>query len=102
MKYQTNMPNESKTYVPRSSAKEIDRGDWKLLKLSFDAQTLAEFARQHKNDAGYLNLCVTKRRETGKHGETHCVWLDTFKPDPSKRSQAEPVSQASNNNDVPF
>lgn len=68
-------------YVPKSTAREhvfADGGS--ILKLGFDALELARFAQEHQNERGYLNLCVGKRRMPGKHGDTHYVYLDEWKP----------------------
>ncbi len=100
------MKDEPRIYVPKCSAKAIEIRDFTILKLSFNASVLAEFARNNQNEAGYLNLCITPRREKGQYGDTHSVTLDTFKPDPNKRrSQASsPVSDVPNpgEQDVPF
>ena len=32
------------------------------------------------NERGYINLSVGNRREVGKHGETHSVWINDWKP----------------------
>ena len=72
---------ETKTYVPKCSAKEITFQDGgKLLKLSFGIDTLLEFARNHGNEKGYLNLLVSARKTPGQYGDTHTVYLDTWKP----------------------
>lgn len=61
-----------KQYVQKSFAKKIDFQDGgSLIKLSFNALMLAEFARANQNEKGYLNLVVSKRRELGKYGDTH-------------------------------
>ena len=99
-----------KTYVPKCSARLVEFSDGgSLLKLSCDAHALAEFAREHKRESGYRMLCIAKRREVGKFGETHSVYLDTFKPDPGKRMQEpqrapEPSGndQKVDEEDIPF
>lgn len=83
---------EQKTYVPKSSAKEITFNDGgSMMKVSFHASTLAEFVKNHANEKGYINLCVTKRREPGKFGDTHCVWLDTWKPKQQAPQREQPT-----------
>ena len=72
---------ETKTYVPKCSAKEITFQDGgSLLKLSFNAASLLEFVRNHSNEKGYLNLLVSARKTPGQYGDTHSVYLDTWKP----------------------
>lgn len=68
---------EPKKYVPRSGAKQISPT---LLKLSFHASELIEFVKANTNERGYINLGVSQRKEVGRFGDTHCVWLDTWKP----------------------
>lgn len=71
----------SKIYVPGSSAKAHRFQDGNhILKLGFHVEALEEFIKAHTNDRGYLNLVVSKRREPGKHGETHSVYLDDWQP----------------------
>jgi len=72
---------EPKTYVPKSSAKVITFDDGgSIMKLNFHAETMAEFVRNHANERGYITFGVTKRREVSERGDTHCVWLDKWKP----------------------
>lgn len=85
------MNEKTKTYVPKSIVKEIQfRDGGSMLKLSFDVLMLIEFAKANKNERGYLNLCITKTREVGKFGQTHCCWLDTYKPDPNRQRTSSP------------
>lgn len=72
-------------YVPKCSAKARQTPFGEALRLSFKAEDLIAFARQHANAKGYLNLDVTKRREPGTYGDTHSVKLDTWQP---KKSDA--------------
>lgn len=72
---------ESKVYVPKSSARKIEfKNGGSMLKLGFHAETLIEFLRTNCNDRGYVNLCVTERRQPSEKGDTHCIWLDQWKP----------------------
>jgi hypothetical protein len=78
---------EQKTYVPKSGAKKIDfNGGGSLLKLNFHAETLIEFIKANANERGYITLGVTARRQPSERGDTHCIWLDNWKPDPARRS----------------
>jgi hypothetical protein len=91
-----------KTYVPRCSAKvkKFESGN-SILKLSFHAQTMADWLLAHANEKGYVNLGVSRRKEVGKYGDTHCVWLDTWKPEPKPADAAAP-SDAMENDAPPF
>ena len=66
------------------------------LKLSFNADKLIEFANAHKNDKGYINLNINKRKEVGKYGETHSAVLDTWQP-----TVNNPAPAFNNQDDLP-
>ena len=109
-----NTSSKPKIYVTKSSAKEHQfNNGGSVLKLSFDARELAEFAKQHQNERGWLNLVVAKRRTPGERGDTHSIYLDEWKPNPNRQStpttQASPTApirpsnaQAASDDDVPF
>lgn len=79
------MNEQAKVYVPRSSAKQITFQSGKtIMKVSFHAQTMIDFLKQHANEKGYVNLGLSERKEPGKYGDTHCLWLDTWKPTQTK------------------
>lgn len=100
------MSKDPKIYVPKCSAKQVPNTT--ILKLSFKAKELRDFLNEHVNEKGYVNLCVTPRREVGQFGDTHCVWLDTWKPGNKEgfRRAAQPAEQQQtlpdNSSDVPF
>lgn len=75
------MSAAQKTWVPGASAKEKTFSDGgALIKLGFKVADLIEFAKQNGNAAGYLNLTLSRRREVGRFGETHSVYLDDYVP----------------------
>ena len=77
----------AKTYLKGSAkAKTFDNGG-SVINLSLHADELITLATEHRNAAGYLNLVVGERREVGKYGDTHSVWLDDFVP---KANDAKP------------
>jgi hypothetical protein len=45
------------------------------------------------NGKRYVKLMVGEMRQADSFGKTHNVWLDDFKPDPSKRREAPQTSQ---------
>lgn len=106
------MSDEQKIYVPRSGAKQItfERSGKTILKLNFKVEDFIAFLNQHKNEKGYITLGVSERREVGKFGDTHCVWLDTRKPNqngerPASRPASKPAQQqppADESDQVPF
>jgi hypothetical protein len=74
-------PREEKIYVPFSSAKEIKfQSGHSIIKLGFKVEELKKFLNRHTNERGYINIGISKRQEVGQFGDTHCVWLDTYKP----------------------
>lgn len=93
---------EQKIYIPMCNAKRISD---RLLKISFSSAALRDMLNEHTNERGYFNICVSPRREPDKYGNDHAVWVDTWKPDPSKRQQSAPPKAAQSNqtdDDVPF
>lgn len=78
-----------KQYAP-IDAKEIQLREGALLKLSFKADALIEWLKGKANEKGYVNLCVSKRKQVGQYGDTHTVSLDTWKPDPNKQGSRRP------------
>ena len=79
---------EQKTYVPKSRAKLVQfQSGGNLMRLSFHAETLAQFIRDNTNDKGYITLCVTERRQPSQYGDTHCVWLDRWQPNMSNPTE---------------
>ena len=83
---------ENKIYVPRSSAKQVTFPSGKsIIKLGFHVDTMIEFLKNNANEKGYVNLGVSERRQVGERGDTHCVWLDTWKPGQTKPEQPKPL-----------
>ena len=79
---------QQKIYAPKTSAKQVTFNSGKsILKLGIHAETMIEFLRQHANEKGYVNLGISERREVGQYGDTHCVWLDTWKPNQQRQDQ---------------
>lgn len=69
-----------KTYLNcQAKSHTFDNGGT-IIKLGIKADDLIEFARQHRNQGGYVNLVVAERRQPGRFGETHTVYLDTYSP----------------------
>lgn len=103
---------ESKIYVPKSSAKQVNfRDGGSLLKLSFKADEMIAFLQQHRNEKGYVNLCVTERKTPSQYGDTHCCWLDQWKPTrgpdsdtpaTERRQAREQASQPQPEDDTPY
>lgn len=74
---------EQKTYCNAVYAKQVKFNNGNsIMKLSISVKKMIEFLNAHANEKGYVNLGVSERREVNEHGDTHCVWLDTWKPTP--------------------
>ena len=106
---------DPKTYVPRASVKEhVFPDGGKLLKIGFHAETVAAFLKEHANEKGFVNLVVARRKQPGQYGETHTLYLDTYKPKGSPDGQSEaqrtlaqrkasqPIQPPPSDDEVPF
>ena len=90
----------SKIYL-RCSAKAKTSQYGERLIIGVKAEELIRFANEHKNERGYINLIVSKRKEPGQYGDTHSVALDDFQP----RQQADGYSAPSagiDDESIPF
>lgn len=109
---------EPKEYWPKSGAKKIEFSNGgSMLKLNFHVETALAWLKTHANDRGYITINVSERRTPGERGDTHCMWLDKWKPDFNKarqsleKSEPEKTSDSANSsptenqpsdNDCPF
>lgn len=50
------------------------------MKISMSAEKFHDFIEDHKNEKGYVNLVISRRRTPSEHGDTHYATLDTWKP----------------------
>jgi hypothetical protein len=90
-------------YVPGTSVKEHSFDDgFSIMRFSINLERFAPFAKSNKNEKGYINLNIVKRREIGTYGETHSVSLDTWKPtkkeepttdSPAPEKQGKPLAK---------
>lgn len=62
----------------RAKARSTQFGE--IINVSMKVEDLIAFANEHKNQGGYLNLSVRKRKQEGRFGETHSIVLDTWEP----------------------
>lgn len=87
--------NEEKIYAP-VSAKQIkfqSTGNT-ILKLGINVEKFVAFLKQHQNEKGFVNLGISERKSVGQYGDTHSVWLDTWKPEAQAQNQARPAAKA--------
>ena len=88
------MADQPKTYAVGISAKQKTfSSGTSIIKLGVNVKKFVAFLNEHVNEAGYVNLGVSERREVGQYGETHSVWLDTWKPDGEKPKQRDAVAE---------
>ena len=72
---------EQKTYIKGVSCKEVHfQSGGSILKIGMKADEVCAQLQAMKNEKGYVNLGVSIRKEVGKYGDTHCIWLDTWQP----------------------
>ena len=58
--------SEQKTYVPKSSAKEVQfKNGGSILKVGLHVESMIAFLQAHRNESGYVNLGISRRREVG-------------------------------------
>ncbi|MBT3349444.1 hypothetical protein HN954_00655 [bacterium] len=73
------------------NAKKIQTQYGEMIKLSLSESDLQKL--KENLDNGWVNANVLERRAPSASGMTHYLVVDTWKPDPSKRSAA-PVPSA--------
>ena len=105
------MSGEAKVYAP-CSVKEVQTQYGSLLNVSCQAEGMAEWLREHANERGWVNLCVTRRKSEGKYGETHSAYLDTWRPEqpaapapaaePAPAPAPAPEAPAADDDSVPY
>lgn len=69
-----------RVYAPFSAKEHTFADGGKIIKLSAKADKLIAFIEANFNESGYINLVLASRREKGQYGDTHTVYLDTWKP----------------------
>lgn len=105
------MANE-RQYVPKANCRARNTQFGEVLSLGFSVKELIEFAEQHRNEKGYINLVIAPRREPTEYA-THSVYLDDYKPGQRRQQQSQPTRPASpppqaapeapsDSDDVPF
>ena len=75
-----------KVYIGSGKVATTKFGD--ILKLSFWPKDF-ETMEKNKNDGGWINIDIQKRKEADKYGNTHYGLLNTWKPEPRAQTQAQ-------------
>jgi len=85
----------SKIFVPGTQIKEFTFANGgSVLRFSINLAKFGPFVKENKNENGYINFNIEKRREVGNYGDTHNVCLDTWKPAPKTETKsAKPVTK---------
>lgn len=104
--------SKERTYVPKSSVKSRQGPYGEFLSVGLNLESFIEFARQHVNERGYINLTISKRKSASDRGDTHSIYLDDYKPGDRRPAPAEPppsglgkfddVPGPAQTDDVPF
>lgn len=79
------MATEPKIYANGMWVTEKEFDSYSIIKVSCKVDKLIEFLNQHKNEKGYTNIILAKRKSEGQGGETHYAYLDTWKPTGERR-----------------
>lgn len=67
----------AKTYIDGTSCKGINGQFGEFFNMSFNLEKLQQYA----NEKGYVNMTMSKRKETGQYGDTHYFVLNEWKPE---------------------
>ncbi len=87
-----------KTYIKGVFIKESKYGT----KMSIKVKELCEQLTALQNEKGYVNVEIKPRKETGEHGNTHYMELDTWKPTPKEAKEPEYKESQDVNDPMPF
>lgn len=96
---------EPKTYLKCSAKLKANDYGQRLL-IGVKADDLIQFARDHANERGYVNLIVTERKAPSQYGDTHSVYLDTWVKSSGREGTVTTTRQAvgygRSDDDAPF
>jgi hypothetical protein len=86
------MANETIYFNGFNKAKETQYS----IKISGNVDKLIAELEKHKNEKGYINLELKKRKEPDQYGNTHYVVLDTWEPAKASTAPAKSAPQVAN------
>lgn len=75
----------AKTYIDGTSCKAVNGQFGEFFNMSFSLEKLQQYA----NEKGYVNMTMSKRRETGQYGDTHYFTLNDWTPEGGSSASAE-------------
>ena len=74
-----------KTYINKAQCKEINLNFWNFYNMSFNIEELQKIA----NNKGYINITMSKRKESDQYGNTHYFTLNEWTPDKNSATSTE-------------
>lgn len=99
-----NQEREPKIYVNGKIIQISER----LLKVNVPVADFIKLIEEHQSN-GWISFGISPRQSVGSKGQTHTMWVDKWKPDASRRAQAQaakptPVADKQDGDDssVPF
>lgn len=90
------MPN--KIYAEGIFLKVINTQYGGMLTININVDKFISFLQANKNEKGYVNLNIKKRKEKGRYGDTHYAEVNPWKP----KQETMNLNQEENLDDVPF
>ena len=86
----------AKTYIDGTSCKAINGQFGEFFNMSFNLEKLQQYA----NEKGYVNMTMSKRKETGQYGDTHYFTLNDWKPEGGANASAPTNNSSPSQNDA--
>lgn len=99
MKKRGNKMADETVYINKCSIKEkkFDNGG-SVLNIAVHVDEL----NTHKNEDGWINITVCKRREVSDKGHTHYAKLNTYVPKADTTETTETTETTATDDDLPF
>ena len=92
----------AKTYIDWTSCKAINGQFGEFFNMSFNIEKLQQYA----NEKGYVNITMSKRKETWQYWDTHYFTLNDWNPEAATNNQNtksnDNVSSDISVDDIPF
>lgn len=97
--------NEPKVYMPGASMKRVEfPGGGAKLAVGLNVEKVVAFLNEHRNERGYVNIDIVRRKEPDQYGNTHYAVLNAWKPkqQAAPGGEATPRQAVENPDDLPF
>ena len=98
-------PKPPTIFVPAICKEITFSSGHSIIRVSVNVKAITAFLEANRGESDWCNMELVKRKETGKHGETHFLRLSNWKPEnekPKQEEQEKPVYKKANSVDVPF